>query len=550
MNRLALLALIAACRAPADDVVTDPGDSGDSGDTGTPADDPRFDALVAAIEADLEASLATGASVAIWEDGVVTWARGFGSAHPDQDVAVTTDTLFQIGSTTKMMTATSLLQRVQAGDVALDDTLAAALPELVFANDPTWSDQVRVEHLISHRGAFYDSIDWDATADDGDLAAFTYGDFADTWFLMNPPGAFWNYANPNFTLAGLIAEEETGRPWPDLIVEDVLRPLGMERAFARTADAVAAGDVAASYGYTNVNTGRMGTVEAEETYDPAWARPAGLVWATPTEMLDFAAFLVDGNAEVLDDDLRREIVAEQVSTLYAGDRQHYGYGVMVDRGFNLADGWYDVPCWSHGGNTLSFTSHFYILPDQRFAISILSNGYGDAFTNSVATAFETLVDLPAPGEAPVDEIDLAALDEHAGAYLDAWNVGDVTIARDGDGLTISMPLLDELGYQVDPELVGISTDLWYVYVDGYPYDLTFVDGQDGEPSTYLRNRIFVATRVEEPPETSAAAPPAATPTAREQAAADPAAARARIDALLARARAADPSRTLAVPRPR
>ena len=77
----------------------------DTGPIGTgPADtgwDPRFDALVDAVLADLEASSAPGVSVAVLEDGRVTFARAFGSGHPDNDVTITTDTLFQIGSDTK-----------------------------------------------------------------------------------------------------------------------------------------------------------------------------------------------------------------------------------------------------------------------------------------------------------------------------------------------------------------------------------------------------------------------------------------------------------------
>lgn len=499
---LPLVALLAC--SPDQDVLDDTSPPEDT------APDPRFDALAAALEADLAASHALGLSVAVLEDGSVTYARGFGTRRIGEEVPPTPLTLFQIGSTTKQMTAASLLRAVESRAVRLDDTLATVLPDLAFAQDPTWSEQVTLHHLLTHQGAFYDWLPWAATSDDAELADTTYGAFGDFIFLLADPGVFWNYSNPNFVLAGLVAEvsDTQGRMWPDLVREDLFLPLGMDRTYLRRSEVAADGDYADSWGYglDGIASETLGEVPLDQVPDPAWARPAGLVWTTPTQMLAWADFLMDGDPDVLSDALRAELTREQVNTLYYGDTAWYGYGLLVERAFLTPDASFAVRVWEHGGNTLSFTSAFYVLPDQDFALSILASGYGVDLTRSVEAALTTLVDLGEAGPPYAFPFDPEALDAHVGDYSDPWNVGDVRIGRTGDVLTIKMPLLGAYGYDVASELVPLSTDVWYVLIDQVPYDLTFVDDDDEGPSHWIRNRVFVAERLDDQRQAAGTAP--------------------------------------------
>ncbi len=490
MRALLLLSLM-ACNKDADvKDDTAPVDTG-PGDTGW---DSRYDALVDAVKADLAASHAAGVQVAVMEGGVVTFAATFGSGHPDQDVSISNRTLFQIGSDTKKQTAVALLQKVQAGSVSLDDTLAQALPELEFRWGEDWNDQILVEHLLTHQGGFFDYALWEMGAADDLLASWTYGTFANQWYLMNPPGEFWNYSNPNFSLAGLITEENDTRPWPDIMLEDVYGPLGMDRTYLRKAEVLADGDYAVGYGI-DPTTGVLGTRDMIDVADHAWTRPAGLAWSTATQQLYFADFLMNGDTEVLSDELVAQMHDERVNTLYQFDESHYGYGLMVNRGMELDGGYYEVPYWEHGGNTMAFSSLFRVLPEQGFAISILSSGYGTDFTASADAAVRTLVEgLPTPVDPPEYVIDPARYAYHVGDYMDEWNVGPATVTQVGDSLHIELPVLDQHGYDYEQDLIAVSSDIHYIEIQGGYYDLTFIQKEAGEPSAYIRNRSLVLTR--------------------------------------------------------
>lgn len=505
-----MLLLLACTAAPTDDLdadsatPTDSGDSGDTVDTGEPAglDD---DDIQQAVENDLDRGYATAAQVAIWHEGEIVFSRAFGYRNPDSHEPVAITTLFQVGSDTKKMTAVALLQQVAAGRLSLDQTVASAGIEI--ANEPGWAEACTLRQLLSHQGGLYDYTPWDENPDDDYLSTHADGEFSEREWAQSPPGAAWNYSNPLFSLAGLATERADGRPWADVLEDDQLAPLGLARTFARQASVVADGDYAQGYGlqlgdYDPFEAWAdipftLGTVSIDDTVDNAFTRPAGMVWSTAEQMASYGGFLVDGNDAVLDGSLLAELSTPQVRLYPTVDNQHYGLGLMVLDGFQLGRKYYDAPLWIHGGNTMSFTSTFYVLPEQRAAIAILSNGYGDDFGRTVIAAIEALDVLPEASDFPdwpTEETDYALL---AGTYRDPA-IGDIVVTDEGDNLGVSIPGLTERGYEVNDLLAyGGVTNLYYVEIDGYYWEFTFVADSDGV-YRYVRDRRFVGTRVDEP----------------------------------------------------
>lgn len=188
--------------------------------------------------------------------------------------------------------------------------------------------------------------------------------------------------------------------------------------------------------------------------------------------------------------LRQEISTQQVA-MYPELPFGYGLGLIVGRGAALGADWYDVRVWQHGGNTKNFTSLFLALPEQRFAISILSNGNDADFTASAATAIATLVDLPAPSPPPALPFDASKLDGLTGTYADTLEGMEVTITRSGDALAISIPVFDAQGIPYAPVLQPQSTYVWIATVGGQPLDFAFIATEDG---MYMRNRDAVLLR--------------------------------------------------------
>lgn len=489
-----------------------------SSTTGDPGGDVLGPDAIARIEEAVGDTLgtgyATGCSVAIWRDGSVIYAGGFGTKNAARE-PVSPDTLFQIGSDTKKMTAIALLREVDAGTADLDTTVADILPTLDLAASPGTFDTLTIDRLLSHRSGLYDYTPWDDAPDDGELLLRTSTAFAANEYAMMPPGVAWNYSNPNFSLAGLLTEQLAERAWAEVLIDDVAAPLDMTHTYARRDDMLAAEtDIASGFGpipgsdfnsfelleVSSTETGPADWTSPEDHADNAFTRPAGLVWGTATDMAKLAGFLIAGDEAVLSNELREQLMTGQVALAPGLDPTEfgYGYGVTAVRGLDGPQGYRDVRLVQHGGNTLDMTSTFIMLPEQQVAVSILSNGFVDNMDIVAAVALEEAAAgrLPDPSAPPrVGDPPAADLSVYAGTFYDTA-LGEVSITWTGAQLQIDIPTLTDLGVQVEPTMTAVARDVFLVSVDGGEFDLSFYPDLNGEPNHYAVNRSFVLDRTE------------------------------------------------------
>ena len=200
----------------------------------TAHDDPQtFPAdVVADIQAELDDLTAVGQppGMVMWINAPehrFAWASGF--ANLADDIPMSPEGAFRIGSITKMFTATVIVQLAEGGVLTLDDPLARWLPEV--ANQVPYGDQITLRHLLTHTSgvfhyveheAYYADLFTEADIDEDagtvtldcverdpndTLARYVYGKEA-----LFEPGAGWYYSNTNYTLLGMVIEAATGRP--------------------------------------------------------------------------------------------------------------------------------------------------------------------------------------------------------------------------------------------------------------------------------------------------------------------------------------------------
>ena len=145
--------------------------------------------------------------------GAKSHAVAFGKAETRPKRAMTSEDRFQIGSITKTMVATLVLQEVADGNLRLDDTVGDLLPGLLPDGG-----RITVEHLLSHRSGLFnytDSHDLDFSRhwQPRDIVKLAAGEP-----MLFRPGTQGSYSNTNYIVLGLILEEVTGRS-----VEELLR---------------------------------------------------------------------------------------------------------------------------------------------------------------------------------------------------------------------------------------------------------------------------------------------------------------------------------------
>ena len=165
-----------------------------------------------------------GASVTVAKDGRIVYARSYGQRDIDTGDAMRVDSRFRYASMTKVITAATLLQIVQAGGIQLDDPIFPVLANRVPlppGHDPRM-DTITVRQLLSHTSGLRRSPDPFFNEQPGIATAFGPGgptscESAARWFVGFPlaqnPGSQFDYVNMNYCLAGLVIEQLTGEPF-------------------------------------------------------------------------------------------------------------------------------------------------------------------------------------------------------------------------------------------------------------------------------------------------------------------------------------------------
>ena len=183
-----------------------------------------------------------GAALAVAKDGRLGYARGFGYADVEQKQSVQPESLFRIASISKPFTAVATLQLVEKGRLGLNDPVFGLLPHkphLAMGDtvDPRLG-QVTIAHLLRHQGGWnrkesidplFHSIeiasvlDKSPPATQDDIIRFMMG-----WPLDFDPGERYAYSNLGYCLLGRVIEQVTDRRYGDYMVNNFLKPLGIE----------------------------------------------------------------------------------------------------------------------------------------------------------------------------------------------------------------------------------------------------------------------------------------------------------------------------------
>lgn len=297
-------------------------------------------------------------SVLVARNNLVLFQGAYGWASRAYSAPNKVDTRFNLGSMNKMFTAVAIAQLVQAGRVALTDTVGKFLP--------TWpqpaASTVTVHHLLTHTsgmGAF-----WNQQFEERKVRLRTVPDFL-TLFQNDPlafePGARFAYSNNGFVVLGTIIEQVTGQSYFDYVREHIYQPAGMTDTDCYDVD----DDVPnLATGYTR--TSALGTVHADRRFSNilqhvAKGGPAGGGFSTAPDLLRFATAMQEHR---LLDAAHTELVLTGKVDAFPGTK--YGYGFIDDR----SNGTRVV---GHSGGFPGINSSLDMYVDLGYTVIVMSN---------------------------------------------------------------------------------------------------------------------------------------------------------------------------------
>lgn len=321
----------------------------------------RFTQLGDLIQEEMTRWRVPGTAVGVWFEGQAATA-GFGVTSVAHPLPLDERTLFQIGSTTKTVTATAVMRLAERGKLDLHAPLRTYLPQLRLA-DSAVAERVTLHHLFTHTSGWAGDFFLDTGMGDDALARYVAAMVRLP--QLTPPGALWHYNNAGFSLAGRVIEVVTGQPYETAVGKLVLAPLGMEMSFFFAHEAI-------------THRVAVGHFVDEEESEPQVARPwalarsanaAGGIVSNVVDQLRYARFhLGDGAAEDGTRLLSRKSLQQMQTPQVKGH---------LDNLFGLS--WFlrdvdGVRVVRHGGATNGQLSAFLFVPERDFALTVLTNG--------------------------------------------------------------------------------------------------------------------------------------------------------------------------------
>ena len=349
-----------------------------------------------------------GVAVAILtEDGVETATAGV--LNRNTKVAVTPDSIFQIGSITKVYTTTLLMQLVDDGLVDLDKPVVTYLPKFNL-KDPG-AEKIKVRHLVTHTNG----IEGDYFKDfgRGEDAVEKYVKSLRKIGLAHPTGKFWSYSNAAFVVAGRIIEVLTGMTWDDAMRNKIYKPAGLNEHATLAADAIL---FRASAGHIH-KPGQKKAVVGRPWSLPRSTGPAGATQlASARDVVAFGAIhMNDGqaaNGAQIISPASAKLMQTPQYKLTGSETGQMGLGWLIEE-------WNHKKVISHNGGTIGQLSFLWVVPELRAAVCILTNSdTGPMLADPLSREIfkdRFKLDRPALPEVPKKPVQLD-LKKYAGRY--------------------------------------------------------------------------------------------------------------------------------------
>ncbi|MDR1213895.1 MAG: beta-lactamase family protein [Propionibacteriaceae bacterium] len=398
-----------------------------------------------------------GASIAVLQDGQLATAAA-GTLSLATGVEATVDSVFQIGSITKLWTASLVMQLVDEGLVELDQPIQTYLPEFQVG-DHLAAATITVRHLLSHQAGFEGDIFTDTGR--GDDAIARYVATLDELPQVFPPGALFAYNNAGYVVLGRLVEKLRDQPYNTVLSQRLAEPLGLTSVSPSPYEAI----------LHRVAVGHVEGPDGQVESAPFWAMapsnaPAGSMLAmTAGDLVGFARLALNqgqgpDGARLLGPGAVQAMLTRQVDLpRLTGMGQAWGLGYEIDA---------DQPTLvvGHDGNTIGQAAFLRIVPEAGLAIALLTNG-GDPyqlFSQTVSVLLRDLIGFeqelwPAPPAQPTAaDFDFRPC---LGRYVSS--IADFVVRQDDDGRfwmdRLPKGLLLEMGERPDQqELVPLGPD--------------------------------------------------------------------------------------------
>lgn len=311
-----------------------------------------------------------GLQVAVVSKDSILFQGCFGYADIAQQIPVTPQHLFKIGSVTKSFTALAIMTLVNQGKLNLADKLKEVVPEIVFENEWAATHPVLIKHLLEHKAGFDDmhfntfgKESWDGITAQEAVEVYQQS-LKSRW----QPGLVHSYSNPSYVVLGHVIEKVSKMSYQQYIAQHVLQPLKMEKTlFSSELQHTTTNSLATGY---RLKEGQHEKVKNKLSI----GETGGALLSNLEDMIHFVQFFLNEETQNTTLHLGNSTVQEMEKVHSWFEKENniqYGYGYGLDNIDTEVDGVYFT---GHSGGVWGFTAHFLYNKEYDLGISIVNNG--------------------------------------------------------------------------------------------------------------------------------------------------------------------------------
>lgn len=297
-----------------------------------------------------------GLSLAVIQDGRVLSARGYGLANIELAVPAERDTVYEVASLTKPITATAIMMLVEEGRLSLDDRLSKYWADLPAA----WGN-ITVRHLLTHTSGIKDYFSIPAFHSKSRFVWWQDYTHDEVYQLIAQaplefqPGDKHVYSNTGYYLLGMLIEKVSGKTYEQFLAERIFQPTGMTATRLMNRSEIISKRAS---GYTWKDS----VLRSAEYTSASWAySQGGLVSTVP----DLAKWVIALDAAKL---LRRSSLEQMWVATRLNDGTTANYGL----GWNIGADTARRQVY-HSGNLPGFSAFIRHYPNERLTVILLSN---------------------------------------------------------------------------------------------------------------------------------------------------------------------------------
>lgn len=310
--------------------------------------------LRSAIEYEVESKGLPAFSISVVDQDRIVWASGFGHQDADQKIPATAETIYRVGSVSKLFTDIAVLQLVEQGKLDLDVPVAEYLPKFQPRNP--YGVPVTLRQLMSHQSGLVRESPVGNYFDDTEPTLAATVDSLNQTSLVYRPETKTKYSNAALAVVGAVLEKQLEVSHPERVQATILKPLAMERSSFIVTPAVA----------PHLAAGWMRTYDGRRFVAPNFllgTGPAGNLYSSVNDLSQFLSCLFrqgePGEGQILSAESWKLMTTPVLDQ--GGKPQGFGIGFHIQE----LDGYQKV---GHGGAVYGFSTQLEALPERKLGV--------------------------------------------------------------------------------------------------------------------------------------------------------------------------------------